>query len=101
MGYNYCDAIYSVAVNEVHHGQGKRVAKNNPKSVTPERLESLCKKYGFMWKQGTNHSITSHALLEESYPIPRHKPIKPVYVKKVIKMIEKVIELEEGLNDER
>ncbi|PRT73115.1 HicA family toxin-antitoxin system, partial [Streptococcus anginosus] len=29
------------------------------------------------------------------------KPIKPVYVKKVIKMIEKVIELEEGLNDER
>ena len=54
-----------------------------------------------MWKQGTNHSITSHALLEESYPIPRHKPIKPVYVKKVIKMIEIVIELEEGLNDER
>ena len=27
--------------------------KDNPKSVTPERLESLCKKYGFMWKQGT------------------------------------------------
>ncbi|MDN6244545.1 MAG: HicA family toxin-antitoxin system [Tetragenococcus koreensis] len=76
--------------------------KNNPKSVTPERLEALCKKYGFMWRQGTNHSITSHALLEEeSYPIPRHKPIKPVYVKHVIGMIEKVIELEEGLNDER
>ena len=75
--------------------------KNNPKSVTPERLEALCKKYGFMWRPGTNHSITSHALLEESYPIPRHKPIKPVYVKHVIGMIEKVIELEEGLNDER
>ena len=39
--------------------------KNNPKSVTPERLEALCKKYGFMWRQGTNHSITSHALLKE------------------------------------
>ena len=84
-------------------GKGKELQKikNNPKSVTPERLEALCKKYGFMWRQGTNHSITSHALLAESYPIPRHKPIKPVYVKHVIGMIEKVIELEEGLNDER
>lgn len=75
--------------------------KRGPNSVTPERLESLLKKYGFMWKQGASHSITSHALLEESLPIPRHKPIKPVYVKKVIKMIERVIELEEGLDDER
>lgn len=52
-----------------------------------------------MWREGTNHSITSHPLLEESYPIPRHKPIKPVYVKHVIKMIENVIKLEADLND--
>lgn len=74
--------------------------KNDPKSVTPERLETLCKKYGFMWREGSNHSITTHPLLQESFPIPRHKPIKPVYVKQIIKMIEKVIELEEGLSNE-
>ena len=74
--------------------------KNDPKSVTPERLETLCKKYGFMWREGRNNSITTHPLLHESFPIPRHKPIKPVYVKKIIKMIEKVIELEEGLSNE-
>lgn len=73
--------------------------KNNPKSVTPERLKALCKSFGFMWREGTNHSITSHPLLEECYPIPRHKPIKPVYVKYVIKMIENVIKLEADLND--
>jgi hypothetical protein len=54
-----------------------------------------------MWREGSNHSITTHPLLQESFPIPRHKPIKPVYVKKIIKMIEKVIELEEGLSNER
>ena len=75
--------------------------KKAPKSVNPERLETLCKKYGFMWREGSNHSITTHPLLQESFPIPRHKPIKPVYVKKIIKMIEKVIELEEGLSNER
>ena len=75
--------------------------KNNPKSVTPERLKALCKKYGFMWKEGSSHSVTTHPLLKGSYTIPRHKPIKPVYVKDIIKMIEKVLESEEGLSDEK
>ncbi len=73
-------------------GKEKELEKirNNPTSITPERLENLCKKYGFKWKHGSNHDIVSHDLLDASYPIPRHKPVKKYYVKNIIKMIDEV-----------
>lgn len=36
--------------------------KNNPKSVTPERLESLCKKYGF-YVEARNQSFNNLSCL--------------------------------------
>ena len=64
--------------------------KSDPNSVTPDQLKRICKKYGFVSKNGANHDIISHDNLDRSFPIPRHEPIKRIYVKQVIKMIEEI-----------
>lgn len=69
--------------------------RNNPNDVTPDRLEKLCRSFGFLWKHGSNHDIVSHELLVQSYTVPRHKPVKRPYVKNVIKMIDEIKSMED------
>ena len=65
--------------------------RRDPKSVTPEQLKRVCLSYGFIWKNGRNHDIITHEKTYESYAIPRHKPIKSIYIKRVIKMIDEIV----------
>lgn len=75
--------------------------RRNPTDVTPQDLERLVKKFGFIWIEKKNHAAITHEWMEEkTFMIPRHKPLKAIYVKKVVRFIDEIIAME-GEKDEK
>jgi hypothetical protein len=62
--------------------------KANPRDWRIESLKSVADAYGVVYRQpGGSHVIFRHpngAMLS----VPAHRPIKPVYVKKFVRLIE-------------
>lgn len=77
--------------------------KRSVNNVTFDELKVLLEYYGFEVKNrsgGSHYSVSHHieGIIEVREPntIPRHKPtVKPPYVKKALKWIERVIQHEE------
>ncbi len=68
--------------------------QSNPKGDwTPDNVKALCNAYGLTLRQNG----TSHAVLTNSngshLTIPMHKPIKPIYIKQLIILIEEQNEI--------
>ncbi len=61
---------------------------NNPKAdYTPEQIKSLCQSLNITVRQnGTSHAVLTNNK-GEHLTIPMHKPIKPIYIKKLIAFI--------------
>jgi predicted RNA binding protein YcfA (HicA-like mRNA interferase family) len=61
-----------------------RRMRDNPRDDwTIEHFKSLAEKYGVKWRQpGTSH-VTFVAPNGEMLTVPAHKPVKPIYVKKI------------------
>ena len=54
-------------------------------------LKTIAKRHGFSTRQrGTSHVIFSYR--QYKLTVPSHKPIKPVYTKKFISMLDIIIE---------
>lgn len=71
--------------------------KRNPKDVPWEDIDRLLRYYGFECRhQGGSHYTYYHSELEEILTIPRRRPVKAVYVKQALRLIEK---LKEGKAD--
>jgi hypothetical protein len=74
--------------------------KNNPKNVSFEDLAKLLEYYGFTYRKQT--SGTSHYYFSkegcEPFTIPKHKPVKSVYVRRALARIEACGEPEENDN---
>lgn len=66
--------------------------KNNPKDVPFEDIDSLLIYYGFT-RQGTKHYFYTHPAVSEVVTIPRHKPIKAVYIERALRVIDEVKEV--------
>lgn len=65
--------------------------KANSKDWRIEQLESIAKQYGVgIRKSGGSHVIFDHNDWVELLSVPAHRPIKPVYVKKFVALIEKL-----------
>ena len=63
----------------------KQAPKNN---WSPKDIKTLCLAYGLRLRQkGTSHGVLTNKK-GEHLTIPMHKPIKPIYIKKLIKLIE-------------
>lgn len=64
--------------------------KNNPKNVNFETIKKLLTKLGYGYRNsGGSHYVFN----KDNYPtitIPYNKPIKAVYVKQVIRLIEEL-----------
>lgn len=65
--------------------------KSNPKANwTPDNIKALCKAYNITLRQRS----TSHAVLTNKkgkhLTIPMHKPIKPIYIRHLVKLIESI-----------
>jgi len=75
---------------------------NNPKNVNFEELDKQLRRYGFerrQFRKGASHySYHHHQHLPDILTIPRHRPVKAVYVEQSLKAVEKLVEkLEERL----
>ena len=61
--------------------------KNNPRDWRIENLKTVADAYGMIYRQpGGSHVIFRHpngAMLS----VPAHRPIKPVYVKKFVRLV--------------
>lgn len=75
-----------------HYEKLYKKIKNNPKDVTFDEICTLLtKRGGFEFRNsGSNHYVFYHPDLAEHLSIPKDKPIKPVYIKKAIRMFEEV-----------
>lgn len=63
--------------------------KSNPKDWRIEQLETVAKQYGVSTrKTGGSHVVFDHKDWVELLCVPAHRPIKPIYVKKFIALIE-------------
>ena len=65
--------------------------RQNPRDWRIEQLETLAKHYGVkIRKSGGSHVVFDHEKWVELLCVPAHRPIKPIYVKKLIALIEKL-----------
>lgn len=74
--------------------------RNNPKDVPFEELNNLLIHYGCQVRQpnkGSSHYYYTHPAATEPLSIPRDRPIKAVYVKRALRMID---EIKEDLENE-
>jgi len=63
--------------------------KANPKDWRIEQLETIARQYGVaVRKTGGSHVVFDHNDCIELLCVPAHRPIKPIYVKKFIALIE-------------
>ena len=69
--------------------------RNNPKDWTIDNLKTLAQRSGIDWRQpGTSHVTFSYPGVEP-LTVPSHKPIKPIYVKRFLDLIDRVGEKNE------
>lgn len=63
--------------------------RHNPRDWRIEELETIARRYGInVRKSGGSHVIFDHPEWVELLSIPAHRPIKPIYVKKLVSLID-------------
>ena len=61
--------------------------RNNPLDWRIEDVKIIADRFGFEYRQpGTSH-VTFRTIKGEKLTIPAHKPIKPIYIKKFLALI--------------
>lgn len=67
--------------------------RNNPRDWRIDDLLSVADRYGIeVRNSGGSHHVFSALGIAENICIPAHRPIKPVYVKRLITMIDTIKE---------
>jgi len=53
-------------------------------------VEAVCRECGLLFRagKGTSHCHAKHPSAREILTIPAHRPIKPVYIRKLVRYIE-------------
>lgn len=63
--------------------------RRNPRDWRIDELETIAKYYGInIRKSGGSHVVFDHPKWIELLSIPAHRPIKPIYVKKLVSLID-------------
>jgi hypothetical protein len=67
--------------------------RNNPRDWRIDDLLTAAERHGIeVRNSGGSHYVFSAAGVDESLCIPAHRPVKPVYVKRFITMIDSIKE---------
>lgn len=63
--------------------------RSNPKADwTPGNVKAVVRAYGLTFRQrGTSHAVVTNAS-GRHLTIPMHKPIKPLYIRRLVELIE-------------
>ena len=68
--------------------------RKNPRDWTIEDLKVIAKRYGLDFRQPGSSHVTFRAKNKSKLTVPAHKPIKPVYIKQFIELIDEQGEIE-------
>jgi len=68
--------------------------RNNPRDTNIDSIRKILDKHGleYVWGKG-DHLNVKHPNIDYILTIPAHKPIKPIYIIKLLKMIEEIGEI--------
>lgn len=67
--------------------------RNNPRDWRIEQLQTVAQQLGLVVRcEGGSHHVFSHRAVMDILSIPAHRPIKPVYVRQSMALVEKVKE---------
>jgi hypothetical protein len=65
--------------------------RNNPRDWRIDQLEAIASHYGIgVRKNGGSHVIFDHPDWVELLCVPAHRPIKPIYIKQFISLIDRL-----------
>lgn len=66
--------------------------KNNPKNVSFESINTVCKHFGCKVNNATggSHYSIKHPSIDRTLIVPRHKPVKQPYVLNVLEFIDEI-----------
>lgn len=68
--------------------------RNNFRDWRIEDLKSVAGRYGIDWRnEGGSHHVFSFPGVEDDVCVPAHRPIKPVYVRQFLALLDKAKEL--------
>ncbi len=67
--------------------------RNNPRDRTIDQLLTVAHRYGVeVRNHGGSHHVFSHPAVSEALSIPAHRPIKPIYVRRFITLLDQIKE---------
>ena len=68
--------------------------RNNPRDWRIDDLKSVAERLGIDWRsEGGSHFVFSFPGVEDDVCVPAHRPIKPVYVRHFVALVDKAKEL--------
>lgn len=69
--------------------------RNNPRDWRIDVLKSVANRFGIDWRnEGGSHYVFSFPGVEDDVCVPAHRPIKPVYVRQLVALVDKAKELQ-------
>ena len=67
--------------------------RNNPMDWRIDDLKAVAGKFGIAWRNdGGSHYVFSFPGLDEDVCVPAHRPIKPIYVRQFVALVERAKE---------
>ena len=70
--------------------------RNNPRDWRIEQLHTIAAQFDITVRAtGGSHQVFAHQMVPETLSVPAHRPIKPVYIRHFVTLVDKVKELTE------
>jgi len=67
--------------------------RRNPRDLRVEDVVTIARKYNLLMRtEGGSHHVFGFPGIKDSVSIPAHKPIKPVYIKQFVELVDKAKE---------
>lgn len=67
----------------------------NPLDWRIEQLQTVARQFGVSVRcEGGSHHVFSHPKVSDIVSVPAHRPVKPVYVRQFMALVDKVKELQ-------
>jgi len=67
--------------------------RRNPLDWRIEQFQTVARQYGVSVRcEGGSHHVFSHPAVPDILSVPAHRPIKPVYVRQFVALVDKVKE---------
>ncbi|OGQ98070.1 MAG: hypothetical protein A2521_07125 [Deltaproteobacteria bacterium RIFOXYD12_FULL_57_12] len=68
--------------------------RNNPRDWLIDDLKAVANRFGIDWRnEGGSHHVFSFPGINDDVCVPAHRPIKPVYIRQFVALVDKIKEL--------